>query len=131
MNPAGEDLVAVAETAGEFEAQTKAAILRDAGIEAVVYSNSGAWSGYVTFSPAGIGATVLVRREDASRARAVLRETIADSVDLDWDSVDVGEREDRLPLHRVNGMPIAARIGFAIAAALVVLSMFGVLTMFR
>ncbi len=131
MNHGASDLAAVAETAGDFEAQAKAAILRAGGIEAMVVSNSGSWSSYLRLSPSGIGATVLVRREDRDRARALLRETIADSVDLDWDQVDVGEREDNLPLRPVNRMPLLARIGFALAVALVATCVLAIVGLFR
>jgi hypothetical protein len=131
VNPGWSDLAAVAETAGEFEAQAKAAILRAGVIEAMVVSNGGSWSSYLRLSSPGIGATVLVRREDRDRARALLRETIADSVDLDWDQVDVGEREDNLPLHPVNRMPLLARIGFALAVALVATCVLAIVGLFR
>ena len=65
---------------------------------------------------------VQVRRADLERARAALEKNTSDSVDLDWDEVDVGEREDHLPLTPVNRMPLLARIGFALAVAVVVLT---------
>ena len=44
-------------------------------------------------------------------------------VDLDWDEVDVGERDDDLPLTPVNRMPLLARIGFAVAVAVLILTL--------
>ncbi len=117
------DDLAVAVTAPtEFAAETKAAVLRSSGIEATVIRNAPSWTGHVSISPSAEGASVLVRREDLARARAVLEQTIEDSVDLDWDEVDVGEREDNVPLHPIDRMPPLARIAFALAAALLLLS---------
>ena len=52
---------------------------------------------------------------------------VADSVDLDWDSVDVGERLDDLPLSSRSGMPLLVRVGFALAAAMVVIMLIAAL----
>ena len=105
---------------GEFAAQTKATLLRAEGIDAFVFSAERGWTG-------GMGLVnqqvpVLVRREDVERAREILDQRIEDSVDLDWDEVDVGEREDKLPLHEVGRMPWPARVGLTVATAIIVLS---------
>ena len=118
MRPQGDDLAAVAVTATEFEARTKAALLQAEGIDATVASNAGTWG--VVISPAGIGASVLVRREDMERARRLIQDTIEDSVDLDWDQVDVGQREDDLPLRPPGRMPLTAMIGMAAVAAILI-----------
>lgn len=117
MKPQGDDLAAVAVTATEFEAQTKAALLQAEGIEATVASNAGPWG---VVSASGIGASVLVRREDLDRARSLIKDTIEDSVDLDWDEVDVGQREDDLPLRPPGRMPLMAMIGMAVVAAILI-----------
>ncbi len=116
------DLAVVAITETEFEAQTKAAVLRDNGIEAVVTNNAPSWSGRVAISRGEVGASVLVRASDLSRAREILDRAIADSVDLDWDEVDVGKREDDLPLHEVRRMPPLAKIARALAVAILILA---------
>ncbi len=72
-------------------------------------------------SPTARGAFVLVKRQDADQARQILEQRIDDSVDLDWDEVDVGEREDTLPLRPVNGMPLPAKIA-AVLVALMLLA---------
>ena len=110
------DLEPIAETATEFEAQTKAAVLRAEGIDCAVVGNAPSWTGQMSLSPTGRGAFVLVKRQDADQARKLLQERIDDSVDLDWDEVDVGEREDTLPLHAVNGMPLPAKIAAVLIA---------------
>ena len=111
----------VVSTPTEFEAQTKAALLRDEGIDAMVQPVAPSWTGGVSISPASRGASVWVRAADLDRARAVLETRIADSVDLDWDEVDVGEREDSLPLTPVGRMPLLIRVGLALLAAIVAL----------
>jgi hypothetical protein len=52
---------------------------------------------------------------------------LTDSVylDLDWDEVDVGEREDSLPLKKSPGVPLAAMAGFAVAAVIILLMLVG------
>ncbi|MHC4415695.1 MAG: hypothetical protein ACYS0G_10455 [Planctomycetota bacterium] len=116
------DLAVVAIAATEFEAQTKAAVLRGEGIEAVVARNAPSWTGHVPISATARGASVLVRQDELERARHVLQQVIADSVDLDWNQVDVGEREDRLPLRPLNKMPLLAKVALALAAALIILT---------
>ena len=106
----------------EFEAQTKAEVLRSEGIEAAVTRNAPTWTGHLPISPTAFGSSVLVHRDDLDRARAVLEKKIADSVDLDWDEIDVGQREDDLPLRPVNTTPPLARIALVVAWVLLVLS---------
>jgi hypothetical protein len=113
-----EDLAVVVTTESEFEAQTKAEAIRARGIEAAVTCNAPSWTGQMPISPTARGASVLVHREDLERARSLLNQVISDSVDIDWDEVDVGQREDDLPLHKVNSMPPLAKVSFAVAAAL-------------
>ncbi len=103
----------------EFEAHTLVAVLREEGIEAHVFA---AMHASLPLGQRRFGVPVQVRRADLERARAALEKNATDSVDLDWDEVDVGEREDQLPLTPVNRMPLLARIGFAVAVAVVVLT---------
>ncbi len=120
--PRPNDMAVAATTATEFEAQTKAAVLRSEGIDCTVTRNAPSWTGHVSISPTAWGATVWVRRHDLQSALGVLHQAIADSVDLDWDEVDVGEREDDLPLRPVGQMPWLAKVAFAVAAALILLT---------
>ncbi len=121
--PGVEDMAVVATTATEFEAQTKAAVLRSEGIDCTVTRNAPWWTGHVSISPTAWGVTVWVCRRDLKSAQGVLQQAIADSVDLDWDQVDVGEREDDLPLRPVNQMPWLAKVAFAVAAMLILLTL--------
>ncbi len=120
--PRPNDMAVVAITATEFEAQTKAAVLRSEGIDCTVTHNAPSWTGHVSISPTAWGVTVWVCQRDLKSAQGVLQQAIADSVDLDWDEVDVGEREDQLPLRPVGQMPWLAKLAFAVAAALILLT---------
>lgn len=120
MTESDPDALATLRTVGsEFEAHTLVAVLREEGIEAHVFA---AMHASLPLGQRYFGVPVQVRRADLERARAALEKNATDSVDLDWDEVDVGEREDQLPLTPVNRMPLLARIGFALAVAVVVLT---------
>lgn len=120
MTESDPDALATLRTVGsEFEAHTLVAVLREEGIEAHVFA---AMHASLPLGQHHFGVPVQVRRADLERARAALEKNATDSVDLDWDEVDVGEREDQLPLTPVNRMPLLARIGFAVAVAVVVLT---------
>ena len=117
MSPEREDdLVVLIRTGGDGEAFALAALLDEAGIEALVveYTPPGLTG---VLGPGLAGAVLRVREGDRERARRVLED--AASVDIDWDEVDLGDRDDRLPLHRPGRMPIAARIAFVVAVIVV------------
>jgi hypothetical protein len=124
-----DDLAVVTTADTEFEAEAKAEALRARGIEAQVTRNAPSWTGHVSISPTARGASVLVHRDDLERARTILKQVIADSVDIDWDEVDVGEREDDLPLQPVGRMPPLAKVSFALALAIVLIAAVWVLVM--
>jgi len=109
-----QGLEPVAVVATEFEAQTKAAVLDSEGIECKVITASPAWTGSLSLSSSFNGAAVVVKPEDLDRAKAILENCVADSVDLDWDEVDVGEREDYLPVGPVGRVPRLAKIALTI-----------------
>ena len=98
----------------EFEAQTKAAVLESEGIECKVIVQTPAWTGSITLGSTLQGTAVMVKPEDLERAKELLDNCVADSVDLDWDEVDVGEREDSLPLGSAGRMPFLAKIALTI-----------------
>ena len=112
-----EDLVTLVVKSTEFEANTTVAILDDAGIKAFAFS---AMRAALPLNERMTGVPVQVRRMDFERAERALQQNIADSVDLDWDSVDVGDREDDLPLTSRKGMPPLMKAGFATAVVAVV-----------
>ncbi len=102
--------VLLAATATEFEAQTKVALLGDEGIEALV----------TTGPPES---RVWVARSDLERARALLQRRLDDAAKIDWDSADLGSRVDNLPLRRSGRRPLLFWISWALAAAIVVMSL--------
>jgi hypothetical protein len=123
-----DELAVVVRVPTEFEAHTIAAILHESGIEATVAPGAPTWTGQIALGATDQGSAVVVRSDDLRRARTVLDESDRDSVDLDWDEVDVGDREDNLPLTPVGRMPIPAKIAAALAAAiLIVTAMLGFL----
>lgn len=70
-----------------------ASALRDAGIEAFVFDTARTtlqWEAPAVIAPY----QVHVRRADAERAAELLSQNAADSVDIDWSEIDVGEPED-------------------------------------
>ena len=119
-----DDLAVVAATATELEAHTKATVLKSSGIEAAVSRTAPSWTGQLPInpSPLGRGAVVLVRRDDLEKARSVLEEAVEDSQEVDWENVDVGERDDQLPLRPVNRVPPLAKIGTIVAWAMLILA---------
>lgn len=76
----------------EFEAETIAAALRAHGISAQVLG--GGLTGFRAEAPAMAKVVVLTR--DLARAKNSLRAINAESVDLDWEDVDTGDRETAL-----------------------------------
>ncbi len=117
-----DDPAVVVTVPTEFEAHTIAAILKTDGIESIVTNSAPSWTGLMPISPTALGSAVVVRRADLERARTVLRESERDSVDIDWDQVDVGQREDDLPATPVGHMPLPAKMAAMVAAAILVLS---------
>lgn len=88
-------LVTVYEGRSEFDANAVAATLRNLGFYAVVVN-----TGQSTFPVQGthrIGVPVWVRAQDRDAAAAALKRNRADSVDIDWADVDVGQMEDGAP----------------------------------
>ncbi|MHC4448284.1 MAG: putative signal transducing protein [Planctomycetota bacterium] len=113
-----DELATLITTRHAFEAHVIVAVLQDAGIYAR------AFDAVESSLPLGSSFTrvpVQVRRVDLDRAKETLKSNLSDSIDLDWDQVDVGERADRVPLTTRRGMPLAAKVATAFAAALAVI----------
>ncbi len=110
-----DDLVTLTTTETDFQAGILVAVLDNAGIKAFSF---GAVSAMEPLGKRLTPVVVQVRQADVDRARAALAQNVADSVDLDWDQVDVGERVDDLPLTTREGMPPAARIAWLLTLLL-------------
>ncbi|QQS10027.1 MAG: hypothetical protein IPK69_05245 [Phycisphaerales bacterium] len=89
------DILVVLTTARtEFEAEALAEALRSRGIPAEVFGGTAASGGGLQWYTAGSDPIkVMVRRGDVALAERVRVAIKADSVDLDWDEVDVGVGE--------------------------------------
>lgn len=112
------DLVTLRAAETEFQASILVAVLEEAGIKAIAVGGGNA------LHPLAKQITpvlVQVRQRDLSRARLALEQNTTDSVDLDWDQVDFGERADDLPLTPVDNMPLIPKLGFIVAAAILAL----------
>jgi hypothetical protein len=114
MNADPESLVTLTSADDEFEANTIVAVLQDAGIDAVAF---GAVRGSLPLGGRLLRVPVQVRTADLERARAILQANIADSVDLEWDEIDIGRREDDLPLTARRQWPMLFQVGFVVAVA--------------
>lgn len=93
--PDPDQLVLLTSVRTEFEGQAMAAALRDRDVPVQVFAAAAqgvSWEGGY-----GNAVRVMVRRADAGRAVTLLKQIRQDSVDLDWDRVDVGELEDGAP----------------------------------
>ncbi len=105
----------------EFAANAVVVVLEDAGIEArafgTVQGGLGFPLGHHTF---GWGTPVQVRASDLERARHALDQARRDSIDIDWDSVELGEPEGNSP-PLTTGMPIPARLAFFVTAIMVLI----------
>ncbi len=114
--PDQDELATLITTRHAFEAHIIVAVLQDAGIYARAFDaiqSSLPLGGSFTRVP------VQVRRVDLVRAKDTLKNNVSDSIDLDWDQVDVGERVDRVPLTARRGMPLAAKIATAATVTVV------------
>ena len=106
----------------EFQAQTIAMALREIGIDAVVIPRAAndALPG-IARQDAADGVTILVPRHQVEISRRFLQQQASELQNLNWDEVDVGEREDRTPLHPPGRTPLLARLGGAVGLIIVAL----------
>jgi len=118
----GDDLVTVVSCMTEFEAATKVVVLKEAGIEAVTF---GAHHSALPLRERFLGVPVQVRAADLERAKATLSENTVEAASIDWDSVDIGERDDALPLRTPGRMPPMARIGLWLAMFILAATLIG------
>lgn len=89
-----EQLIEVAYSKTVFEAQTKAAILRDAGIDAIVPDTDGEMFAATSNNRPTTNVPVLVKKTDEIRAKQQLGLSDHHGIGVDWDNVDVGEMDE-------------------------------------
>ena len=117
------DLARVAQTATEFEAHAKAAVLHEEGIDAKVICDSPTWTGQIGLGHHESIASVWVRQEDLEAATVALAQNVADSVDIDWDDIDVGQPEDESNGEYRPEMPAMAKFAFIVTLIVVLLGL--------
>lgn len=115
-----ERLVTIATVGNEFEANLMVAQLANEGIDAVCFPGGHA---ALPLSAKRFRIPVQVRDSDEESAREAL-DAIDDS-EIDWETVDVGEREDDLPLHVPGRMPLPAIIAATVVALLLLAGLIG------
>ena len=105
----------------EFAANAIVVVLADAGIEARAFGSIQGGLGFpLGQHVSGWGTPVQVRSCDAAEARRILDQAKQDSLDIDWDAIDIGTFEGTTATPS-GGLPIAAKIAF-LATALTVLA---------
>ncbi len=109
-------LVTLTSSPSEFEAAAIAAALSDQGIPARV--SGGTIAGFRAEVPGE--AQVLVFEHDLDRARNTLRAVRADSVDIDWDDVNLGESEPATETATSPPGPVIRKLVIGLAIAMVV-----------
>jgi len=121
MHEPSDDLVVLRTAPTLFEAKLIVAVLADAEIDATARDHAMDAFGF-SLSTAANGIPVLVRAGDLDRARSELERRWRESVDIDWDQLDPGEREDDLPFHAPGRIPPLARIAIVVTAFAVALA---------
>jgi hypothetical protein len=116
------DLVTLTTTETEFQAGILVAVLKEAGITAYSF----AASSVIPLGQRVAPVVVQVRHRDLEHARAALTQNASDSVDLDWDDVDVGQRVDDVEAAAEHGMPMVIKLGLIVAAIAVLIMVIGV-----
>ena len=114
MNDRNDDLVTLLTATSEFAANSLVIVLEDAGIPAFAFSPAQNVFGVTGMSGNLLNTAVQVRREDLDRARAALESNRIDSVDIDWDAIDVGEPVEQIRAPR-SGLPLMATLGMIVA----------------
>jgi hypothetical protein len=115
-----DDLVTLMTAETQFQAGIIVAVLEEAGVKAFAF---GALNALYPISQRVTPVVVQVRQADLERAREALKQNVADSVDIDWDEVDVGEPEESVAdgPRQTGRLPFVPRLGFFAALAAILL----------
>jgi len=117
-----DQLVTLTTATSEFTAHLTIAVLADAGIEAFSFGSTSTTFGLTGEAmQARWGVPVQVRRSDLDRARNALTANKRDSIDIDWDMVNVGDRIEHE--HAPGHAAVLAGVGWIVATALVLLGL--------
>ncbi|MBC8201654.1 MAG: hypothetical protein H8E86_06355 [Planctomycetes bacterium] len=104
-----KDLVTLVAPQTEFEANILAIVLRDNGIDAFVFALPAIGMG-VNLSQGTVGVPLQVRQEDLEEARQILLDNKRNSIDIDWDELELSGGDELQ--HRFRPMPITAQLAF-------------------
>ena len=111
-----QDLVTLAAPPTEFEANLLAVVLRDHGIDAFVFASSASGIG-IPFCSGTLGVPLQVKADDVEEARRVLASNKRDSIDIDWDELELaGQAGQENPNRAPATMRLPAKIAFAVTA---------------
>jgi hypothetical protein len=109
----------------EFAANAIVVVLADAGIEAKAFGTiQGGFGLAIGCNTAGWGTPVQVRSCDVVEAQRVLDQAKQDSLDIDWDTIDIGTFEGTSSKPS-RGLPVALKIAFLATALTVLVGVFG------
>ena len=113
------DLVTITTAPSEFEANLLAIVLKDHGIEAFVFASPGSGLG-VQLSGGTAGVPLQVRQDDLAQAKQILASNKRDSVDIDWDELELsGKEHSETDVHKPMMMSTPAKFAFAVTAILI------------
>ena len=114
MSDRNDDLVTLLTATSEFAANSLVIVLQDAGIPAFAFSSAQNIFGVTGMSGNLLNTAVQVRRKDLERAKAALEANRIDSIDIDWDAIDVGDPVEQIRSPR-TGLPLMATLGMIVA----------------
>jgi len=106
-----QDLVTLMTVPSEFEANLLAIVLRDNGIKAFVFGTSALGIGIPNNR---LGAQLQVQQDDVIKATQVLTANKRDSMDIDWDELELAGSNAKV--HEPATMSLPAKIAFLITA---------------
>ena len=104
-----KDLVTLVAPQTEFEANILAIVLRDNGIDAFVFALPAVGIG-VNLIQGTTGVPLQVRKEDLEVARQILLDNKRNSIDIDWDELELSGSDELQA--RFRPMPITAQLAF-------------------
>lgn len=113
MTDRNDDLVTLLTATSEFAANSIVIVLKDAGIEAFAFGSAQNIFGVTGMTGNLLNTPVQVRREDLERAKSVLEANRTDSVDIDWNTVDVGTPDEQARTSHTDGRPLMLTLGMA------------------
>jgi len=128
-----ETLVTLTVQPTEFHANTIVALLQDHGIEAHAFGTGTSWLGLAMWANLGglRGVPVQVQQKNLHAAQDIINKRKAESVDIDWDELDVGEPDkSSTQQSTTTRTPVLAQLSFVVAVAIVIVTIIGLILVF-